>query len=350
MSLYELPSSNISILSDKDQDEISISSYCQNRYDFFSKMFFVNNDEFNFDDTNDISQGILTMNENQLEIYKKVFNLVFDIKNDNKINDSFNSLDNIEEKIKNSLDPHSMNKVEVSNIIIEINNTNFNDADINENQNNIFKIFNNGNYDNFSNNIIDEALNSANKKCKKIKKIKNIFTLIPKKPKKKKKKNIEHRKDNADNIRKKIKVKFHKLLKNAINEKLKNAGSKYIFKALPQSFITSVTKKYNKPILDLSLKKIFSLHFNVKENENQKHNLKVLEYLDRHHDICEKSNFNKIKNMKIEEVFNEYLLSKEFKLAISTLKKEKENDQYIKKYIIKAHNFISFLKFNKKKK
>ena len=128
-----------------------------------------------------------------------------------------------------------------------------------------------------------------------------------------------------------------------INEKLKNAGSKYIFKALPQSFITNITKKINKQILDLPLEEIFK-KFIGKEKNNREHNLFVLEYLENHNDISEKSNFNKIKNMKYEDAFNEYLMSKEFKIVISTLKKENENDKYIKDYIIKAYGLINFIK------
>ena len=96
------------------------------------------------------------------------------------------------------------------------------------------------------------------------------------------------------------------------------------------------------------IKDLFTLNF--KDKKNKTHNLFVLEYLDNFKDISEKANFNKIKNMKYQEAFNEYLLSKEFKLAISRLKKEKENDKYIKGYIIKAYSFINFLKHDKKKK
>ena len=204
---------------------------------------------------------------------------------------------------------------------------------------------NGGDYDIYSNKMIDEALNNVNKKCKKIKKIKKVSQV-----KQKKKKNIEHRKDNADNKRKKIKVKFHKVLKNEINRKLKMAGSKYIFKALPQSFITNITKTLNKQILDMPLKDLFTIDSKGKERGNKEYNLSVLNYLDNHNDISENSNFNKIKNMKYEDIFNEYLLSKEFKLVISALKEEGENDKYIQDYIIKAYNLTNFFKNDKTKK
>ena len=158
--------------------------------------------------------------------------------------------------------------------------------------------------------------------------------------KKKKAKNIEHRKDNADNKRKKIKVNFHNTLQIAINEKLKRAGSKYLFKALPASFKSNVTKENNRAILDLPLKEI------LLKNKNNKF---VLEYLENNCNISEKSNFNKIKNMKYYEIYNEYLLSKEFKLVISSLK-QKENDKYISNYICKANHLINFFRLEKEKK
>lgn len=336
-------SSSISILSYMDQDEISIKSYNYNKYNLYSPTFIVKNNTHNFDDisfinfidtNDDISQDILRENENQLDIYKNMFNPIFETE---KV---FNSFDSLEDS--------NTNNVDNSNIIIEIKNININFEEKNENEINNFIIFNNGNYDIYSNNIINEALNDeANKKIKKVKKVKKtkkFFSVVPKKPKKKKK-NIEFRKDNSDNIRKKVKGKFHKFLKNAINEKLKKAGSRYIFKALPQSFIIKMKKEKMKQILNLTMKDIF-----VKFNDEKNVNKKVLEYLEKHNDISEKSNFNKIKNMKYEQIFNEYLLSKEFKSGISNLKKEKESARYIKDYIIIAHNFIDFYKYDKKKK
>ena len=46
--------------------------------------------------------------------------------------------------------------------------------------------------------------------------------------------------------------------------------------------------------------------------------------------------------MKYYQIFNEYLKSKEFEMEIASLKQEKENDKYIKHYIIKANNFLNF--------
>ena len=348
MNNYNLSSNMFDI----DNEEASLNSYNSNNYTLPLPYIILNKFEFNFDnvsnlnfyDTNEQSQGILIKNENITEVYKNDFKPNFHVENDNNKKQVFNPLENIEKiKHNNNMEYSNKNNVNNSNIIVGINY-----EDKIENRNIIFNIFNGGDYDDYSTNIINKALNSSDKKFKKIKKIKKIFTQFPKKIRKKKK-NIEHRKGNADNIRKKIKVKFHKILKNTINEKLKKAGSKYFFKALPQSFITNITKSLNRPFLDLPIKDLFSINSNGKERENKAYNLFVLEYLDNHNDINEKANFNIIKNMKYEDVFNEYLLSKEFKIVISTLKKD-ENDKYIKNYIIKAYSLINFLKNDKKKK
>ena len=164
----------------------------------------------------------------------------------------------------------------------------------------------------------------------------------------KKKKNLKKRKENSDNIRKKVKARFLKVLKNTINQKLKLAGSKELFKFLPQIFISNISRDKNRDVLDLTFKEIFSKNFfeNEKANEsdikNYKHNLTVLEYLENNKEIAEKSNFNVFKNMKFYQIFNEYLRSKEFENEITSLKLQKEDDKYIRKYIIKAGSFIEF--------
>ena len=348
MNYYNL-SSNISNI-DIDNEEASLESSNFNNYILPSSYIILNMFDFNFDntsnlnfyDTNDKSQGILIKND-KTKVHKNAFKQNCNVENYNNKKQAFNSLENIEEN-KNNKNMEDNNKNNNnSNIIVGINY-----EDKIENRNIIFNIFNGGEYDNYSTNMINETLNDLDKKCRKIKKIKKLFIQSPKKIRKKKK-NIEHRKGNADNIRKKIKVKFHKILKNTINEKLKKAGSKYIFKALPQSFITNITKNLNRQFLNLPIKDLFSVNFNGKERDNKDYNLFVLEYLDNHNDISEKANFNIIKNMKYEDAFNEYLFSKEFKIVISTLKKD-ENDKYIKDYIIKAYSLINFFKNDKKKK
>ena len=46
--------------------------------------------------------------------------------------------------------------------------------------------------------------------------------------------------------------------------------------------------------------------------------------------------------MKLYEIYDEYLNSKEFKMDISKLKQQKETDKYIKKYISRAINLIDY--------
>ena len=196
--------------------------------------------------------------------------------------------------------------------------------------------------------MINEALKEVNKACKNVKnKGENLLAETPRKLQRRKK-IIKKRKENSDNIRKKVKARFLKSLKNEINKKLKRAGAKYTFSFLPQAFVCNLSKEKNKEVLNLSLEEIFKINFcnDVKERkadlEKYKHNLFVLKYLENNQSICEKSNFNNIKKMKFSKIFNEYLESKEFGLEISTLKKEKENDRYIKDYIIKARNLLTF--------
>ena len=46
--------------------------------------------------------------------------------------------------------------------------------------------------------------------------------------------------------------------------------------------------------------------------------------------------------MTFNQIFNEYLNSKEFEFEIASLKQEKESDKYIENYIIKASDLINF--------
>ena len=328
-NLFDIPE----IITD---EETSLKSYNYNKYQSHSPFIIEkNNEEFKFDtsnlnyyNTNGISQDNLTKNELQNETEKQIFF----IENGNKKNEAFVSLN--KENINNNLENNNTNNVNNSKIIIEIKKDSKYE-DQNENQ---FLIFNNGNYDTFSSNIIYEALNNRDKKRKEPKKIKKIFKTNSKKQKEKK---IKSRKYNADNKRKKIKVKFLNFLIIAINEKLKNAGSKYFFEDLPQSFKINVAKEKNRLFLDLPLEEILLIN---------NYNKSVLDYLEKNNDVKEKSNFNEIKTMKYYEIYNEYLLSKEFKFAISDLKQKKENDQYITDYILKADDLINFFRLEKEKK
>ena len=211
-----------------------------------------------------------------------------------------------------------------------------------------FGIFSCGEFNKYTRQIIDEVMEEYDQNYTNETGEGSLPKLGSKKKSCKKIQNVQKRKENADNIRKKIKSRFLKVLKNAVNERLKAAGSKKLFKFLPQRFICNVSKEKNKAVLNLSFKELFSKNFceGEKGNEadliNYYHNLSVLDYLEKNNEISENSNFNVFKDMKYYKIYNEYLKSKEFEMEIASLKKEKENDKYIKNYIIKASDLIEF--------
>ena len=185
--------------------------------------------------------------------------------------------------------------------------------------------------------------------------IKNTIKLNKKKEKIKKK-----RKYKPDDIRKKIKSRFHKIFKNIINIKLKKANSQEFFDFLPQSFVSNISKEKNKEVMNMTyrqiLEKDFSKDFFDKKNSRKKvkkdkfkRNIKVLRYLDSHKDISEKSGFNIISEMTYSNILKEYFLSKEFELSVEKLKSENESIDYINEYLIKAKTYISFFMENNNK-
>ena len=58
------------------------------------------------------------------------------------------------------------------------------------------------------------------------------------------------RKEKADNIRKKIKARFHKIIKNIINVNLKKFGSTKLFDFFPHNFVANITVRLNKIALN----------------------------------------------------------------------------------------------------
>ena len=150
------------------------------------------------------------------------------------------------------------------------------------------------------------------------------------------------RRDNQDNIRKKIKRGFlNNALYNKLNKKLKEIGSKLFLEKFPQKFACDVVKKTNKLLLNMNLEEIFELKelYNEKELKNYYHNLKVV----KNKEIQENEEFKKILNKKYHELFEEYINSDEFIIdEINRLKKNKMHNTYIEKYIYLAENFIEF--------
>ena len=164
-------------------------------------------------------------------------------------------------------------------------------------------------------------------------------------------KDEKSRKEAADNIRKKIKSRFFKSLKNCINQEIEKRGINKKMEYLPQNFISNISKgknQLNKLMLDKTLKELIiysiaNISDTDKKKEKYEKNIDLLNYLDKEKD--NNNNINKIYNIfqtKIKDLFNEYLKSEEFEQSIILLKKEGNYSEYIKSYIYEADNFINF--------
>ena len=169
----------------------------------------------------------------------------------------------------------------------------------------------------------------------------------------KKKRVKKKRKFKPDDIRKKIKARFHKTIKNIINENLKKAGSKELFDFLPQSFIGNVSKKLNSISLELTFKEILSTDFSqeinsVSNSNNQIDNIKflknqkVLKYLEENPEILKRSGFDLVQNLKYKDLLKIYFISAQFEKSINQLKDENESKEYIQEYIYRAKTYIKF--------
>ena len=159
--------------------------------------------------------------------------------------------------------------------------------------------------------------------------------------------NRRKRKDNKDNIRKKIKRGFfNNALINKLNDLLRNMKSNKYFRKFPQSFVKDINQKRNKDIVNMTLGEIFEtkeLYINEEKNgyENYLHNLKVVQS----DEIKKNEEFIKILNKKFYELYDEYINSDEFKVGeVERLKKHKMQDEYIKRYIYLSKNLINFFK------
>ena len=161
------------------------------------------------------------------------------------------------------------------------------------------------------------------------------------------------RKYKPDDIRKKIKARFHKSIKNIINENLRMAGSKHFFSFLPQIFISSIARDKNHQVLNLTyrelLQKDFISEIDEKKYKNKnvdlskyKNNLRVLDYLDKNPEICKNSGFDIISKMKYSDLLEEYFKSDEFDKAIIKLQEENEEEDYINEYVNKAKTYVNF--------
>ena len=153
---------------------------------------------------------------------------------------------------------------------------------------------------------------------------------------------IKRRRENMDNICKKIKTSFfNKFLYKKLNEMLKHVKSKLYFEKFPISFVNDIKKDTNKDLLDKSFFEIISNKEIYNENDlsNYYHNLKVI----ANKEILENEELMKILKKKYCELYEEYINSKEFNIdEINRLKKNNFEDVYIKKYIYQSKHFIEY--------
>ena len=154
---------------------------------------------------------------------------------------------------------------------------------------------------------------------------------------------------NSDNIRKMIKTRFiNTYLKKALNEKLAENGFNSVFEYLPQSFVSNVSKKKEKKLLNKTLFEIFEKKELYDQNNlsNYYHSLKILEQIKIEGNPQLKAIFNK----KYRDIFEEYVNSEEFQLGeINRLKnmnsknkKQTKDEYYIEKYIYLAKHYVEF--------
>jgi hypothetical protein len=162
----------------------------------------------------------------------------------------------------------------------------------------------------------------------------------------KKLQNEKTRKDNQDNMRKKIKRGFfNTFLIKFLNKVLKSIGSHKYFEKFPHNFINDVHQKRNKEIFEMTLEGIFmkeALYLHEKKNgfNNYLRNLDVL----KSEEVKENEEIKKTLNKSIRKFYEEYINSVEFKIdEINRLRKKEMNDDYIKRYIYLANHFIEFL-------
>ena len=158
-----------------------------------------------------------------------------------------------------------------------------------------------------------------------------------------KQKRLKSRKENKDNIRKKIKRGFfNNILCEKLNNKLRIIGSNQYITKFPQFFASDVDRKRNKIILDMTLQEIFEnseLYIYEDKNgyANYLHNLEVVEK------IMNNNIFKKILSKTFKELYEEYLDSDEFNIdEINRLKKSKMENEYIRRYKNIAKDLINF--------
>lgn len=158
------------------------------------------------------------------------------------------------------------------------------------------------------------------------------------------------RKYKPDSIRKKIKSRTLKKLKNIFNTKILLAGGKVSFDYFPQNFVSNVKIECNKNALLLSLRELYMKDFGglPKDREKLRNNQNVIKYLDEHPEIMKKSNFDELLLYSFKKILVDYFYSFEFTKDLERLREEKEDNEYINKYQYIAFHWAEFYENNGK--
>jgi hypothetical protein len=156
------------------------------------------------------------------------------------------------------------------------------------------------------------------------------------------------RKFKPDSLRKKIKARMHKKLRDIINKKLVKCGSKMIFDYFPQPFITNVNVMHNKAYLKLTMRTLLKMVFGnkPKDREKAKTNLKTLNYLDSNDNIRINSGVEDYLNSTYEDIIINYINGKLFEEDVNKLYEEGESQEYIDKYKFIGKHWIDFYNNN----
>ena len=184
------------------------------------------------------------------------------------------------------------------------------------------------------------------------------------------------RKYMGDDKRKRIKSDFYKQIRIELNNQLKKQKIKMLFN-WPQVMVTDITKVNNKKILSMTLGKLLSngdsscksskSDKKEKKPEDKKSliplwkslreyliKMKVENILKNNQEIIsilnknEELSINKFLNMKMENIYKEYIQSDKFENSIKKLINKGHYFDYVKDYIDIANNFVDFYKYNKR--
>ena len=173
-----------------------------------------------------------------------------------------------------------------------------------------------------------------------------IFFTNTKEGKKSKNKNGFIRKLKPDSLRKKIKARFHKKLRQIINLRLKECESKFLFDLFPQPFITNINIEFNRSLLNITMRELFQkiFGFKAKDREKVSYNTKVIKYLEENPHLNNDETISKFLDCTYEEIIQKYMHGKYLLEDIERLKKEGESCDYISRYTFIAIHWIDFYK------